>query len=79
MAVEQVNGMGSVYGAVFIGVLLALGVAKALQPLAGLENVDLVFLTAVITIAAHFGLGPSLVASVVSVLAYQRVDKEVWR
>jgi two-component system, OmpR family, sensor histidine kinase KdpD len=77
MAVEQVNGMGSdrssglrVYGAVFIGVLLALGVAKALQPLAGLENVDLVFLTAVITIAAHFGLGPSLVASVVSVLAY---------
>ena len=77
MAVEQVNGMGSdrssglrVYGAVFIGVLLALGVAKALQPLAGLENVDLVFLTAVIAIAAHFGLGPSLVASVASVLAY---------
>ena len=46
------------YAMGFIGVLLALGVAKALQPLAGLENVDLVFLTAVITIAAHFGLGP---------------------
>ena len=58
------------YGAIFTGVLLALGVAKALQPLAGLENVDLVFLTAVIAIAAHFGLGPSLVASVASVLAY---------
>jgi two-component system, OmpR family, sensor histidine kinase KdpD len=77
MAVEQGNGTDSngssglrAYGAIFTGVLLALGVAKVLQPLAGLENVDLVFLTAVIAIAAHFGLGPSLVASVASVLAY---------
>ena len=58
------------YGTRLVGVLLALGVAKVLQPLAGLENVDLVFLTAVIAVAAHFGLGPSLVASVASVLAY---------
>ena len=77
MEVEQVNGTDSdgssglrAYGAIFAAVLLALGVAKALLPLAGLENVDLVFLTAVIAIATHFGLGPSVVASVASVLAY---------
>ena len=43
---------------------------RALRPLAGLENVDLVFLTAVIAIAVRFGLGPSLTAAIASVLAY---------
>jgi two-component system, OmpR family, sensor histidine kinase KdpD len=51
-------------------VALALGVAELLRPLAGLENVDLVFLTAVIAIAVRFGLGPSLTAAIASVLAY---------
>ena len=51
-------------------VALALGVAELLRPLAGLENVDLVFLTAVIAIAVRYGLGPSLTAAIASVLAY---------
>jgi two-component system sensor histidine kinase KdpD len=53
-----------------MAVALALGVASLLEPLAGLENVDLVFLTAVVAIAARFGLGPSLAAAIASVLVY---------
>ena len=44
--------------------------ALALRPLAGIENVDLVFLTAVVGVAVRYGLGPSLAGSVASVLAY---------
>lgn len=51
-------------------VLAALGIAELLRPLAGLENVDLVFLTAVVAVAVRFGLGPSLAAALASVLAY---------
>jgi two-component system sensor histidine kinase KdpD len=45
-------------------------VALSLRPLAGIENVDLVFLTAVVGVAVRYGLGPSLAGSVASVLAY---------
>src|ERR1700761_4680785 len=49
---------------------VGLGVAKLIQPLFGIENVDLVFLTAVISVAVRYGLCPSLLASVVSSLCY---------
>ena len=45
-------------------------VAWLLRPVAGLENVDLVYLTAIIAIAVRYGLWPSLAGSVASVLAY---------
>jgi len=59
------------YGAALLTVALALGVALLLIPFAGTENVDLVFLIAVIVVAARYGLGPSLAACVFSVLTYK--------
>lgn len=52
------------------GIAAALGLALLIQPLVGIENVDLVFLIAVILIAGRFGLWPSVVASVAGVLVY---------
>lgn len=49
---------------------LGLGAAKLIQPFFGIENVDLVFLTAVVGAAARYGLGPSLLASVAASLCY---------
>jgi two-component system, OmpR family, sensor histidine kinase KdpD len=51
-------------------VALAVGVGVLLWPWVGLENVDLVFLTAIVGIAVRFGLWPSLFASIVSALCY---------
>ncbi len=51
-------------------VALALGIGKAIQPWFGIENVDLVFLTAIVAVAARFGLLPSLAASVAASLCY---------
>lgn len=51
-------------------VVAALGLALFLRPLAGLENVDLAFLTAVVAVAATCGLGASLAAALASVFAY---------
>lgn len=48
----------------------ALGISEILQPMFGVENVDLVFLAAVIGAALRFGLFPSLLASVVASLCY---------
>ncbi len=59
-----------VYGAVSAAVVLALGAGKLLEPLVGIETVDLIFLLAVIAIAIAYGLVPSLVASVAASLAY---------
>jgi two-component system sensor histidine kinase KdpD len=53
---------------VVVGV--ALGVGEAIQPWLGIENVDLVFLTAVVGVAVRYGLLPSLVASVAASLCY---------
>jgi two-component system sensor histidine kinase KdpD len=51
--------------------IAGLGVAELVQPLfGGIENVDLVFLTAVVGIAARYGLWPSLLASVMASLCY---------
>src|SRR5580698_92943 len=49
---------------------VGLGAAKLIQPVFGIENVDLVFLTAVVSVAVRYGLWPSMLASVVSSLCY---------
>src|SRR5215510_2643420 len=51
-------------------VAVALGVGTVIYPWSGIENVDLVFLTAVVGIAVRYGLWPSLFASVAASLAY---------
>jgi two-component system sensor histidine kinase KdpD len=51
-------------------VAVGLGAAKLIQPVFGIENVDLVFLTAVVSVAVRFGLLPSLLASVAASLCY---------
>ncbi|WP_441238063.1 DUF4118 domain-containing protein [Bradyrhizobium sp. 930_D9_N1_4] len=49
---------------------LGLAAAVAIKPYFGIENVDLMFLTAVVTVAVRYGLWPSLLASLVSSFAY---------
>ncbi|WP_298871583.1 sensor histidine kinase KdpD [uncultured Bradyrhizobium sp.] len=51
-------------------VLVGLGAAELLQPRFGIENVDLVLLTAVVAVAVRYGLWPSLLASLAASLAY---------
>ncbi|MGY8677621.1 sensor histidine kinase KdpD [Bradyrhizobium sp. UFLA05-153] len=50
--------------------LLGLGAAELIQPYFGIENVDLVLLTAVVAVAVRYGLWPSLLATVVASLCY---------
>jgi two-component system sensor histidine kinase KdpD len=49
---------------------LGLGAAMLIQPYFGIENVDLMFLTAVVAVAVRYGLWPSLLASIAASLAY---------
>ncbi len=58
------------YAAALLAVAAALGVAELVRPLTGIENVDLVFLTAIVGVAARFGLAPSLLAVAVSSASY---------
>jgi two-component system, OmpR family, sensor histidine kinase KdpD len=58
------------YLVALLAVGAALGIGKLAYPWSGIENVDLVFLTAVVGIAVRYGLGPSLCASVVASLCY---------
>jgi two-component system sensor histidine kinase KdpD len=51
-------------------VAAALGVGELIQPLLGVENVDLVFLTAVVAVAVRYGLWPSLLTTVAVSLCY---------
>ena len=51
-------------------VAIGLGAAELIQPWFGIENVDLVFLTAVVVVAVRYGLFPSLFASVIASLCY---------
>jgi two-component system, OmpR family, sensor histidine kinase KdpD len=53
-----------------LAVALALGAAELVDYWIGVENVDMVFLTAIVGIAVRFGLLPSLFASVLSALCY---------
>jgi two-component system, OmpR family, sensor histidine kinase KdpD len=58
------------YAVAVLVVAFALGVGEAIELLIGPENVDLVFLTAVVAVAVRYGLWPSLFASVLSSLCY---------
>ena len=58
------------YVAALVAVAIALGFGELVNHWIGVENVDLVFLTAVVGVAVRFGLWPSLFASVVSALCY---------
>jgi two-component system sensor histidine kinase KdpD len=51
-------------------VAIGLAAAEMIQRPFGTENVDLVFLTAVVSVAVRYGLWPSLLASVASSLCY---------
>src|SRR3974390_3063404 len=53
-----------------VAVAVSLGIAEIVGPFFGLENVVLVFMTGIVTIAARFGLWPSILASVVASLFY---------
>src|SRR5262249_17990429 len=58
------------YAIALLAVAAALGAGKLLQPLFGLENVDLILLTAIVGVAVRYGLWPSLLATVVASLGY---------
>ena len=58
------------YAGTTVMVLLALGLGLALRQYLGSLNIALVFLTAVLGSATAYGLWPSLVASLLSVFAY---------
>ena len=56
--------------AAIIAVAVALGIDELIKPIVGIENVDLVFMTAIVAVAVRYGLLPSLFASVVASLCY---------
>ncbi|MFZ0073111.1 MAG: sensor histidine kinase KdpD, partial [Xanthobacteraceae bacterium] len=58
------------YVAAIIAVAVALGIDELIKPIVGIENVDLVFMTAIVAVAVRYGLLPSLFASVVASLCY---------
>ena len=58
------------YGAALLAVAAAVGIGELFWRWIRIENVDLVFLMAVVGIAVRFGLWPSLFASVLSGLCY---------
>jgi two-component system sensor histidine kinase KdpD len=58
------------YVAAIIAVAVALGIDELIKPVVGIENVDLVFMTAIVAVAVRYGLLPSLFASVVASLCY---------
>jgi two-component system sensor histidine kinase KdpD len=58
------------YVIALLAVAGALGLSLLLEPLFGVENVDLMFLTAIVGVAVRYGLWPSLAATVVASLCY---------
>ena len=58
------------YGAALVFVALATGCGFVLEPLIGAPNLTLVFVLPVLAAATSLGWGPSLVATVASVLAF---------
>ena len=58
------------YAVALVAVALALGISELIKAPLGVENVDLVFLTAIVAVAVRFGLFPSLFASAVASLCY---------
>src|SRR4029078_10613670 len=53
-----------------LAVGISLGIGELLWAWIGVENIDLVFLTAIVAMAVRFGLWPSLLASIASTLCY---------
>ncbi len=60
----------SPYATSLVAVVGALGLCEVLKPIFGVENVDLVFLTAIVCVAVTLGLYPSLFAVILATLAY---------
>jgi two-component system sensor histidine kinase KdpD len=58
------------YAIALLFVAAGLGVGLLIHPWLGVENVDLVFLTAVVGVAVRYGLLPSMLASVAASLCY---------
>src|SRR5437016_2294406 len=58
------------YLTALLTVAIGLAAAAVIQRSIGIENVDLVFLTAVIGVAVRYGLWPSILASVAASLCY---------
>jgi two-component system sensor histidine kinase KdpD len=58
------------YIVALVAVAASVGVGVVARPLLGIENVDLILLTAVVGVAVRYGLWPSLFASVVASLGY---------
>src|ERR1700712_4916674 len=58
------------YAISLLFVAIALGAGLLIHPWMGIENVDLVFLTAVVGAAVRYGLLPSVFASIVASLCY---------
>jgi two-component system sensor histidine kinase KdpD len=58
------------YALSLLAVAAAVGLGELLWPWVGLENIDLVFLAAIVGVAVRLGLWPSLTASIVSALCY---------
>jgi two-component system sensor histidine kinase KdpD len=58
------------YAAALLSVAAALGVGAIIHPWLGIENVDLVFLAAIVAIAFRYGLLPSILASIAASLSY---------
>ncbi|MBO0742897.1 MAG: sensor histidine kinase KdpD, partial [Hyphomicrobiaceae bacterium] len=58
------------YFVAVLAVAAALGISMLVQPKFGLENVDLIFLTAIVGVAVRYGLWPSLFATVLASLSY---------
>ena len=50
------------YAVALLAVAVAFALVKLIEPLVGIESLDLVFLTAIVGVAVRFGLGPSLLA-----------------
>jgi two-component system sensor histidine kinase KdpD len=58
------------YAIAFAAIAATLSLSELIRPAFGVENVDLVFLTAVVGVAVRCGLWPSLFASVLAALCY---------
>jgi two-component system sensor histidine kinase KdpD len=58
------------YIVALLAVVATIGVGKLAQPVFGLENIDLIFLTVIVGVAVRYGLWPSLLATVVASLSY---------
>ena len=67
---DKANSRSAPFALATLAIGGAVGLALLLWPWIGLENVGLVFLTAIVGVAVQFGLWPSLYASVVASLCY---------